>query len=102
MSLFFCIEIYNNKFGEKTENISKAKEKVVEEMLKLLTETPYTVLEIENNKDYDKEELLEIVKKRIEEINSLDYERVERQNKIDKVLDAYNIIMKDRKNQKHL
>ena len=57
-------------------------------------DTPYTILGIQE-KTYSKKELLEIVKKCINNINAEDLNREQKNKKIDSVLDSYNYIIKE-------
>lgn len=54
--------------------------------------TPYTILGIEE-KEYTKEELLEIVKNKINFIKSQGLDKVKKEEEINKILDSYNEII---------
>ena len=58
--------------------------------------TPYFILGIEE-KEYTREELLEIVKKKVDELKSMIKDEQQQNENIDLILDAYNEIMGSKK-----
>ncbi len=89
--LKYSIERYLIKKGIKKEDTSDIDIEWEEEI------TPYTILGI-SQKDYSKEELLDIVADRINKLECNNEKN--RKNKIDEILDAYNEITKSSKGQK--
>lgn len=80
-----------NKIDPSTIKIRKPFELVWEEI------TPYTILGIEEKK-YTKEELLEIIGKKINFL--LNHEIDKKNKKIDEILDAYNELTKESNKQR--
>lgn len=82
--IFFrdCIKSY---LGKNTKNVKY--------QLRCKVVTPYSILGIEE-KEYTKEELLDIVKQRVNFINKHGINKVKIKKEIDKILDAYNELTK--------
>lgn len=86
----FVLNVLENKNDKKNNS------DIVALAEKIISETPYTILNIEEKK-YTKQELLKIVGERINSIGYSELTKEEKDTETDKVLDAYNEINKLKK-----
>ena len=92
---FDILDIYNKKKKEGNNQYKQSvfKSNISRDEVKLEWDTPYTILGIEE-KEYTKEELLDVVGKKINFIKDHEIDKAKINDKIYKVLDAYNEIIK--------
>lgn len=90
----YVFELYYELMNDSAK-LKEEKKQVVTYAYNIINETPYTILGLTEG-EYSKEELLAAVENKIYKINSLNITDEIKSDKINKVLDAYNLLISNR------